>query len=210
MDDRNSQTGDGTLCPVLVVPDPALALDQLADVIGLDCDRPAMTARSGDLTIVVAAEAPSGLVAGPFDHLALRVADVDRALDAVLRRGGRLHAGFTPDGPKDIAAFWDAGVRYAFVEGPDGVPLELIAPIGGPARDGGLDHLGLRTADVAGAAGAILSRGGRAVASHLLGPPGAPVHVEFLREGGLMWELFDEPPLAAPDAALWAGVIARR
>ncbi len=156
---------------------------------------------------------PTGFRALPFDHLALRVGDVDATLAQVVQGGARLHAGFTPDGPREIVEFGPTGVRFAFVVGPGGVPVEFCAPRGsvtGQAGCVGLDHLGLRTADVDTVAAEMLERGGVERSRHRLQASPRDVEVRFLVEGNLVWEVFDEaaPPADGPvDPRLgWVGV----
>jgi catechol 2,3-dioxygenase-like lactoylglutathione lyase family enzyme len=199
--------------PILEVPDPEAALDWFAVLPGCAADRAGAEVRCGDLRIAVVAAgtAPAGSRLMTVDHLALRTADVDAALAHLLAAGARLHPGFTPDGPRDIAAFWDHGVRFAFVIGPGGVPVEICArhgdADGGGAAITGLDHLGLRCADVAATAAGLEASGAVTLGRYLLA---GPVEVRFLQEANIVWELFDEP-VAAPsircaDGAGWAGV----
>ena len=120
--------------------------------------------------------------------------------------GAALHPGFTPDGPQEIAAFWETGVRYAFVTGPGGVAVEFCARRGesGTAGITGLDHLGLRVPDSAAAAAGLLAAGAVMVAGWQVGR----VDVRFLRQDNLMWEVFDEPPVPETPGR-WAGVAPR-
>jgi hypothetical protein len=178
-------------------------------------DPAAEVVRCGNLTIRVTR--PSAPVAGfralPFDHLALRVGDLDATLGYVMQGGARLHAGFTPDGPREIAAFGPTGLRFAFVVGPSGVPVEFCTPRGaasGRAECLGLDHLGLRTADVDAVTGRVLERSGVERSRHRLMASPRDDEVRFLVEQNLVWEVFDEaaPPATGPgDPRLgWVGV----
>lgn len=201
-----------SLRPVLLVPDPAAALDWFATLPGMIVDHATGEAISGDLRLVVlpTGERPPSFQDIPFDHLALRVGDVDATFAALLAGGAAPDPAFTPDGPREIAAFWQTGVRYAFVMGPGGVPVELCARRGttGPAAVLGLDHLGLRVRDTAETAARLVARGGVEVARHLLPAPDRPVDVRFLQEANLMWEVFDEDPLPrAPGPGHWVGVL---
>lgn len=195
--------------PVLRVDDPAAALGWFAGLPGLRVDAARGRVICGAERIIVAATgaAVPGLRAVPFDHLALRVGRLDAPLAALLAAGARLHGGYTPDGPREIPEFWDHGVRFAFLTGPGGVPVELCERLGadGPETVTGIDHLGLRCADVPATAARLSGPATERLAGHRLG---GGVEVLFLRDGGLVWELFDEPP--APDTASqatgWAGV----
>jgi catechol 2,3-dioxygenase-like lactoylglutathione lyase family enzyme len=61
-----------------------------------------------------------------LSHLSLRVADLDRAVEAVLRAGGRLLAA-------SRIALPAARTRAVFVTDPDGTRLELVEAPGDPA-----------------------------------------------------------------------------
>ncbi len=184
--------------PVIAATDPGQTLEWFAHLPGVTVDHQAGIVSCGDLHIRITAPdvRPSGFRPLPFDHLALRVGDVDEALLQVQRTGTSLHTDFTPDGPREIAAFWSTGVRFVFVSGPNGLPVELCAPRG---RSGlgatctGLDHLGVRVRETGAGRAAILSRGGTEVAHYTLADSVPPVDVCFLAEGNLMWEVFDEP-----------------
>jgi catechol 2,3-dioxygenase-like lactoylglutathione lyase family enzyme len=205
----------GGLCPVLAVAEPEEALDWLGGLPGVSVDRAVGVARCGNLTIRVTRLGllVPGFRSLPFDHLALRVGDLDATLGYVVQRGARLHSGFTPDGPCEIAAFGPTGVRFAFVMGPSGVPVEFCTPRGaasGRAGCLGLDHLGLRTADVEAATAQVLERSGTERSRHRLMASPRDVEVRFLVEKNLVWEVFDEvaPYATGPgDPRLgWVGV----
>ncbi len=202
------------LCPVVSVSAPAVALAWFAALPGAVDAGPGDTVGFGPdrLRVIAAGAALPALRARPFDHLALAVTDVDRVLTHVLRAGAALHPAYTPDGPREIAAFGPTGMRYAFVIGPDGVPVEFCAPCGASdriARVTGLAHLGLRTDRLAAEAADLVARGAVEQARHSL--PGAQhrVQVHFLQEVNLLWELFDEPApqdAATPPGTGWIGV----
>ena len=191
------------LRPVLTVDDPAAALDWFARLPGVTAAAREVRLGRDAIAICAPGDAPAGLHARPFDHLALHAPDVDATLAAALTAGAALHPGFTPDGPQEIAAFWETGVRYAFVTGPGGVAVEFCARRGesGPAGITGLDHLGLRVPDSAAAAAGLLAAGAVTVAGWQVGR----VDVRFLRQDNLMWEVFDEPPVPETPGR-WAGV----
>ncbi len=201
------------LRPVLRVPDPAAALDWFAALPGMTIDRPVGEVRAGDLCLAVLpiGARPVSFHDLPFDHLALRVGDVDATFAALLAQGARPDPAFTPGGPREIAAFWETGVRYAFVIGPGDVPLELCARRGtsGSPTVLGLDHLGLRAMNSSETATRLVARGAVEVARHLLPAPARPVDVRFLQDGNVIWEVFDEdPPSRTPGPGRWAGVLA--
>jgi catechol 2,3-dioxygenase-like lactoylglutathione lyase family enzyme len=210
----------GTLRPVLSVPDPNAALAWFGALPGVTIDWDRGEAHCGDLRIAVLGPDYSD---GPdfrrvaIDHLALRVGDVDRMLGRILESGGQLDTDFTPDGPKEIDEFWGTGVRFAFVTGPGGVPLEICRPRNGISEtDGvtGLDHIGLRTTDTGETSAQLISAGAFEIARYDLKATRPPVAVRFLREGNLTWEVFDEPrPDAQSErrpAGAWKGILLDR
>ncbi|NBE06030.1 VOC family protein [Paragemmobacter ruber] len=202
-------TAEVRVIPELAVLDRPAAEAMLVQVFGF--------ARGGDLlhfggqaVALVQAEAAPGH--GVMDHLALAVADVDAALAAFVARGARLEA-TTPKGPREIAEFWGAGVRYVFLEGPEGARIELCAHLGGAARPGlpGHDHLGIPCTDIAASSAFWEGLGAAPVAAVDLARPDGVTRVRFLSLGDSMVELYEPPALrgaragfAAP--ALWRGL----
>ena len=129
---------------------------------------------------ICVARPPRGLVALPFDHLAMRVGDADRAAAEGLARGAEFHPGFTPDGPCEIAEFGPGGVRYIFFRGPEGWPFEFVASLGSAGGETrGHAHFGLRTDDVAGAATRLKAMG---APCGICGGRLGPIHYDELSE----------------------------
>jgi catechol 2,3-dioxygenase-like lactoylglutathione lyase family enzyme len=200
------------MIPVLAVMDPheaAYALVRLFDFVDLGGGR----LRFGDQTIALSAPgaAPADMLDLPFDHLALRVADATATAVDFAARGARLHAAFTPHGPRDIAEFWDHGVRFVFFEGPGGWPVEFcekrLTPPVQPLE--GHSHYGFRTPDLDALEARFAALGATRVRTHRLGDDAAPVNVRFLALGGDIIELFDEGPFAPPATAGWVGLLPR-
>lgn len=193
------------MIPVLQVKDPAAACDMLIRLFGF-VPRNGRLALGLQEVLVTGSSEPEGLIAFPFDHLAIRVSDVDATLGEALARGAELDPAFTPDGPREIAAFGASGMRYGFCRGPEGWPLEFCAP---RQPEGGFlprhDHSGWRVADFETALTTLASRGARLAARHRLGA----VSVGFLPWDDCVCELFDEPaPTAAPSGGGWIGFVA--
>lgn len=211
---RASMTVGVTVIPELAVRNVAAAEVMLRDVFGFRADGPVM--RLGDQAVaLVAMEAVAGH--GKIDHLALAVDDVDVALAGLLARGARLDA-TTPDGPREIAEFWGTGVRYVFLEGPEGARIELCARLGGAVRGEaeqdalpGHEHLGIPCADIAATEAFFLSLGFvRLAANELVRPDGVTL-VRFLVAGSSVVELYEPPALrgkavAFAEVALWSGM----
>ena len=201
--------GSVRIVPELAVRDVAAAAGMLRTVFGF--------AGAGDLldlgdqaVALVRADGVPGQ--GGIDHLALAVADVDAALAGFLARGTRLEA-TTPEGPREIAEFWEGGVRYVFLEGPEGARIELCARLAGEARSGlpGHDHLGIPCTDLAATEGFFLGLGLRPVAGVDLLREDGVTRVRFLALGSSVVELYEPPALrgaVAPFATegLWRGL----
>jgi catechol 2,3-dioxygenase-like lactoylglutathione lyase family enzyme len=198
-----------TLIPELAVTDMAAAAAMLEDVFGFAADGPVL--RLGDQAVaLVAADGPTGH--GKIDHLALAVDDVDAALAAMIARGAQLEA-TTPDGPREIAEFWNTGMRYVFLTGPEGARIELCARLGGAARAGlpGHDHLGIPCTDIAASVTFWTGLGAEPLAAVDLTRADGVTQVRFLSMGDGVVELYEPPALrgrvpAFAQNALWRGV----
>ena len=207
-------TSDFRIVPVLCVADVPAAVGLLGAVFGFAPESSARV-RRGDQIIELMA-APAGIVPGhgPIDHLALAVGDADAAMQALLACGGQLDAGVTPDGPLEIAAFWENGVRYVFFTGPDGAHIELCAQRGvglGDATLRGHDHIGISCRDIAASEAFYTGLGMRLAFSATLDAPAGQVPVRFLRRGGFTVELYSPPELRAgqmvrSETPLWHGL----
>jgi catechol 2,3-dioxygenase-like lactoylglutathione lyase family enzyme len=144
-----------------------------------------------------------------IDHLALAVDDLDSALGECLARGATL-ADVTPDGPVFIPEFWAVGVRYVFLDGPEGARLELCARPG-VARPGlpGHDHVGLACHDLPEMRQFFLSLGMTEIAATTLIRPGGDIPVCFLSLGQSVVELYVPPGVrrAEPQPGIWRRLI---
>lgn len=199
------------IIPELAVTDRQGAARMLMQVFGFrveDADDGLLSLGDQRVALVSATETGHGVI----DHLALAVADVDRALADCLARGGRVE-GTTPDGPREIAEFWEGGVRYVFVEGPEGARIEFCARLGATERDGlpGHDHVGIPCTDLAATEGFFLSLGLVPVAGLDLVRADGVTKVRFLSAGQGMVELYEPPGLrgaSAPfaNAGHWRGL----
>ncbi len=164
-----------------------------------------------DQQIVLSRGAPEGH--GAIDHLALAVPDLDAAARDALARGAQIDLAITPDGPRTIAEFW-GGVRYLFLQGPEGARIELIERPATPVGPGH-DHIGLPCADLAATLDLFTELGARPAASVRLQRPEGVTEVRFLTLGRSMLELYQPPvPPAPAPQGLWrrlliAGAAAR-
>lgn len=197
------------IIPELCVSDPAAARAMLADVFGFAADGPFL--RLGDQRIaVVQADAATGH--GGIDHLALAVADVPAALAAVQARGAVLEE-TTPDGPGQIAEFWDNGITYVFLRGPEGARIELCARLPADTRPGlpRHDHIGIPCTDIAATQGFFAELGFACLSSVSLSRDDGVTEVRFLSAGSSVVELYEPPALRGAKAAfaangLWNGL----
>ena len=135
------------LVPVLAVGDVPAAAAMLAGVFGFAPETP-QRMRLGAQVIEIRS-GPAAVGHAPIDHLALAVDDLDAALAAARARGARIDHGTTPDGPRFIPEFGAAGLRYVFLDGPEGARIELCARPG-EVRAGlpGHDHIGIACRDL--------------------------------------------------------------
>lgn len=199
------------MTPVLAVADPAAARRHLIDTLGFQVlDGDALGYGDQPIHLCAAGTPPPGLLPLRLDHLALRVDDVDAHMRRLLAHGGRLTAGFTPDGPVEIAAFWDQGVRFVFFDGPEGWPLEFCRPHAERhARPAGHDHFGIRSTDLDGLEAQLTDLGATPVAQHQLTGGAVPVDVRFLSLDNQIFEIFDEMPAPVPPRAGhgWIGLL---
>ncbi len=195
------------IVPELAVQDLAGAEAMLCKVFGFAAD--AALLRLNDQRIaLVQADGPRGH--GGIDHLALAVNDTDAALAEFLSRGAVLEA-TTPDGPKEIAEFWADGVRYVFLQGPEGARIELCAKRDTPAQPHrpGHDHIGIPCTDIAASAAFFTDLGARPVAAVDLIRAEGTIAVRFLSAGQSVIELYAPPghdPASLSHAPLWRGL----
>lgn len=199
------------IIPELAVRDKQGAARMLTQVFGFrveDAGEGLLSLGDQHVALVSAGDAGHGVI----DHLALAVADVDLALAECLSRGGRIE-GTTPDGPREIAEFWQTGVRYVFVEGPEGARIEFCARLGVGPRDGlpGHDHIGIPCTDLAATEGFFLSLGLAPITAVDLRRADGVTKVRFLSAGQGVVELYEPPGLrgaSAPfaTAGRWQGL----
>ena len=202
-----------TVIPELAVMDITAAQAMLTDVFGFRSDDTSanLVMRLGDQAIaLVQADRPAGH--GVMDHLALAVADLDQTLAQMRAQGAQLEA-TTPDGPREIAEFWQTGMRYVFLQGPEGARIELCARLGGSSRTGlpGHDHVGIPCTNIAASVTFWMDLGLEPISSVDLDRADGITHVRFLRAGESIVELYESPtlrngPASFADNALWRGV----
>lgn len=182
------------LIPEIVLQDRQAGAAQIRQVFGFS-EEGEFLVRGSQRVLVTQGKADGGN--GRIDHLALSVPDVPAAMNACLANGGRLAAA-TPDGPQGIAEFWENGVDYVFLEGPEGARIELIArrpPA--PPRPWGHDHIGISCADFGPMREFFLGLGLEERAVATLERPEGRVDVSFLAWGEDVLELYCLPETRA-------------
>lgn len=200
---------DKTITPELAVTDRAAAASVLTTVFGFTAAGDRLTLGSQSIALIPAATTPTH---GRIDHLALAVNDVDATLATLLSRGARLD-GTTPEGPNEIPEFWENGVRYVFLQGPEGARIELCAKRAAAPRADlpGHDHIGIPCTDIAATAGFFAGLGLAPLAAVTLTRADGDTHVRFLGHGPHVVELYEPPHLRGttgtnPETALWHGL----
>ncbi|EYD77543.1 hypothetical protein Rumeso_00709 [Rubellimicrobium mesophilum DSM 19309] len=178
------------LIPELVLTDPEAGAAEMQRVFGFSPKDGRMVL--GSQSVILSRGEPDGRH-GRIDHLALSVPDVPAALRECLSRGGRLSEA-TPDGPLSIPEFWESGVDYVFLDGPEGAKVELIArrpPT--PRLPWGHDHIGISCAGIGAMRGFFLELGLTELATVTLERPEGRVGVAFLAWGDSVLELYSLP-----------------
>lgn len=196
-----------TITPELAVTDRAAAVSMLTDVFGFTLQGDRLTLGSQSIALLTAPGTPEH---GRIDHLALAVTDVDATLATLLARGARLD-GTTPQGPNEIPEFWDSGVRYVFLQGPEGARIELCAKHGAAPHPMGHDHIGIPCTDITATAAFFTALGLAPLAAVTLTRVDGDTHVRFLGHGAHVVELYEPPHLRGtvgtnPETALWHGL----
>jgi catechol 2,3-dioxygenase-like lactoylglutathione lyase family enzyme len=186
------------LVPELTVTDPTRAARALKS-FGFAPDGGLW--RLGSQGLRLAEGAPGGH--GRIDHLALAVPDIDAALAALSAKGIAL-ADVTPDGPELIPEFWEAGLRFVYLSGPEGARIELCQRVAGAAPAIGHDHIGIPCSDLGAMQGFFEGQGARLIASVELSRPEGTIPVRFLAFQGGVVELFQPPRAGRARAGLWS------
>ena len=191
------------LVPELTVADPKAA-GRMLECFGFVADRGVW--RLGDQSLRLQNGLPGGH--GRIDHLALGVADIDAALAALLDAGLDLDPAVTPKGPGFIPEFWQDGLRYVYLSGPEGARIELCQRVTGQTKPTGHDHVGIPCTSLADMQGFFETAGARLVASVDLRRPEGTIPVRFMGYQGGMIELYQRPaaPISAPKSAARPGV----
>ena len=191
------------LIPELILRDPLAGMAMLREVFGFE-DAGDGRLAFGEQRLIVTQGEPDR-ARGVVDHLALSVPDVDAALAACLAGGARLSVE-TPKGAGDIPEFGNMGMRYVFLEGPEGAQIEFMAALDPTGRrQRGHDHIGVACADLGATRAFLLGQGLTERAATVLERPGGPVEVSFLAWGDGIIEAFSTPARRAAGALTGTG-----
>ena len=144
---------------------------------------------------------------GRIDHIAIAVPDIDAALAELARRGAELDRDVTPGGVGTIAEFWDGGIRYVYLRGPEGARIELCQRRQMPVAEAGHDHIGIPCTDVAAMQGFFESHGARLISAVDLDRPEGRIPVRFMHFADGMIELYGPPPMPRRGQGLWSRLL---
>lgn len=144
---------------------------------------------------------------GRIDHVALSVPDMDKALAGLQAAGAELDAGVTPNGPETIAEFWDQGLRFVYLAGPETARIELCQRIAGAAPAIGADHVGIPCHDLAAMQAFFEGQGAKLTASVDLARPEGTIPVRFLAFAGGVIELFQPPRAERAIRGRWSRLL---
>jgi catechol 2,3-dioxygenase-like lactoylglutathione lyase family enzyme len=182
------------LVPELTVGDPKAAADLLGR-FGFAPDGGLLRLGSQALRLVQG----QGGGHGRIDHLALAVPDLAAAL-ADLQAQGIALGEATPEGPEVIPEFWDAGLTYVYLAGPDGAKIELCQRLGQAVAAPGADHIGIPCSDLSAMQAFFLGQGAAPLAAVDLVRAEGRIPVRFLAFAGGVVELY-QPPVPPTVAA---------
>lgn len=208
---RGAEMDDSTMeiIPELCVRDCAAAKAMLASVFGFTDMGDLMALGSQRIVLV---QGHGIITHGGIDHLALAVTDLPATLATLLAKGARLES-TTPQGANRIAEFWDAGITYVFLEGPEGARIELCQRLPVDTRAGlpGHDHIGIPCTDIADSVAFFESLGCLPLSSVSLTRDDGVTEVRFLSAGKSVVELYEPPALreakpAFADNGFWHGL----
>lgn len=196
------------MIPVLSVKDPVSAGLLLKTQFGFQQSGDIFTLGEQAIKVIARGDKPANFIALPFDHLAISASDTDQHTKDFTSLGATLSKDYTPDGPREIADFWEQGVRYVFFNGPDNAPIEFCEIKGRPhPKPFGHSHIGVRRSSIASAMDEISEFDTKLIVSYRLDGGSAPVNVAFVNWENVVLEFFDEPLTAPRGETCWIGFV---
>ena len=191
------------LVPELTVVDPDSAALALA-AFGFAADGGLW--RLGDQAIRLVRGQHQGH--GRIDHIALSVPDMDTVLARLMTQGIALDAGVTPNGPELIPEFWDNGLRFVYLSGPETARIELCQRLMGAAPAIGQDHVGIPCDDLDAVQRFFQAQGATPIAAVDLIRPDGTIPVRFLTYQGGVIELYQPAARRAVSGhGLWSRLL---
>ena len=191
------------LVPELTVVDPDSAALALA-AFGFAADGGLW--RLGDQAIRLVRGQHQGH--GRIDHIALSVPDMDTVLARLMTQGIALDAGVTPNGPELIPEFWDNGLRFVYLSGPETARIELCQRLTGAAPAIGQDHVGIPCDDLDAVQRFFQAQGATPIAAVDLIRPEGTIPVRFLTYQGGVIELYQPAARRAVSGhGLWSRLL---
>jgi catechol 2,3-dioxygenase-like lactoylglutathione lyase family enzyme len=144
---------------------------------------------------------------GRIDHIALTVPDMDAALARLQAQGVILDDGITPNGPELIPEFWDDGLRFVYLAGPESARIELCQRVSGAPAAVGHDHIGIPCADLSAMQAFFQTHGATLTAAVDLARPEGTIPVRFLAFHGGTIELFQPKTAIRSPHGLWSRLL---
>ncbi len=191
------------LVPELTVRNPDAAAQVLAKVFGFSTQGGLM--HRGTQAVRLVAGSAEGH--GRIDHIALTVPDMDTALAELMAAGASLEASVTPNGAELIPEFWDDGLRFVYLSGPETARIELCQRITGAAPEVGHDHVGIPCLDLAAMQDFLEAQGARLTAAVDLSRPEGVIPVRFLAYAGGVIELYQPAQATRSARGLWSHLL---
>ncbi len=191
------------LVPELTVLNPDRAADVLVSVFGFARD--AGVLRLGSQAVKLVAGQPHGH--GRIDHIALTVPDMDAALAGLMAAGAALDVGITPNGAELIPEFWNDGLRFVYLSGPETARIELCQRVTGAAAQVGHDHIGIPSHDLPAMQAFFEGQGASVMAAVDLNRPNGVVPVRFMAYAGGVIELYQPGNAARALQGLWSRLL---
>lgn len=159
----------------------------------------------GNQAVRLVAGQPQGH--GRIDHIALTVPDMDAAVAALQAAGAAFDPAVTPNGPQLIPEFWEDGLRFVYLSGPDSARIELCQRITGAPPEVGHDHIGIPCHDLAAMQAFFEGQGARLTASVDLDRPDGVIPVRFLAFAGGVLELYQPKHADRAAHGLWSRLL---
>ena len=188
------------LVPELVLRQPESGREILQRVFGFQADGAVM--RRGTQAVIIVEGVAEGH--GRIDHIALSVPDMDAAMAELTAAGVSLDTNVTPDGPQLIPEFWQDGLRFVYLAGPESARIELCQRVTGAAAQVGHDHIGIPCHDLPAMQAFFEAQGARLTAKVDLTRPEGIIPVRFLDYAGGVIELFAPNTPARATRGLWS------